>query len=85
MAEAAVVRLSVMIGDSAATERLRRFLPGAKRVLSRQHIAEPWHALCAAEDLLRELDEAQARFRGEVDRLVGMAAPGPEPAEEAGP
>lgn len=66
-------------------EKLRRLLPEAKRVLSRQHIAEPWHALCAAEDLLRELDEARARFRGGVDRLVGMAAPGPEPAEEAGP
>lgn len=69
----------------SSTDRLRRLLPEAKRLLSRQHIGAPWHALLAAEDLLRDLDEARVRFQSEVDRVCGMAAPGPEPAEEAGP
>lgn len=56
-------------------EKLRRLLPEAKRLLSRQHIGEPWHALLAAEDLLREIDEARARFLAEVDRVCGMVAP----------
>ncbi|HAM58568.1 MAG TPA: hypothetical protein DCQ64_25415 [Candidatus Rokubacteria bacterium] len=66
-------------------DRLRRLLPGAKRILSRQFTAEPWHALCAAEDLLRELDEAKARVQREAteqahaqrqdDCFLKMAAP----------
>lgn len=58
-----------------SADRLRRLLPEAKRLLSRQHIGAPWHALLAAEDLLREIDEARARFLAEVDQVCGMAAP----------
>lgn len=58
-----------------SVERLRRLLPEAKRLLSRQHMGVPWHALLAAEDLLREIDEARARFLSEVDRVCGLAAP----------
>lgn len=76
----------------SSVDRLRRLLPEAKRLLSRQHIGAPWHALLAAEDLVREIDGARARFLGEVDRVCGMAAPecaeevpAPGPALEAGP
>jgi hypothetical protein len=75
-----------------ALDRLRRLLPEAKRILSHQTIEAPWHALLAAEDLVREIDEARARFLAEVDRVCGLAAPAgaeevptPEPAEESGP
>lgn len=67
-----------------SVDRLRRLLPEAKRLLSRQHIAAPWHALLAAEDLLREIDEARERFLAEVDRVCGMAAPPAEPKTGGG-
>ncbi len=87
MAEAAVVRLSVMIGDSAATERLRRLLPEAKRVLSRQHIGAPWHAILAAEDLLAEVDARREAWARAAENVADVLSPAPEPgvAEEAGP
>lgn len=71
----------------SSAERLRRFLPGAKRVLSRQHISEPWHALLAAEALLAELDAAREAWRREAARFDDFLrpAPTPEAAEEAGP
>lgn len=86
MAESAV-RLTVTIGDSPSTERLRALLPEAKRLLSRQHIGAPWHALLAAETLLAELDAAREAWRREAARFDDFLRPAPahETAEEAGP
>ena len=71
----------------SSADRLRRFLPGAKRVLSRQHIAEPWHALCAAEDLLAEVDARREAWARAAENVADVLSPAPEPgvAEEAGP
>lgn len=63
----------------SSADRLRRFLPGAKRLLSRQHIGAPWHAILAAEDLLAEVDalEHQAEAgMAQIETMFAKAFPG---------
>lgn len=70
-----------------STDRLRRLLPEAKRLLSRQHIGAPWHALLAAEDLLAEVDARREAWARAAENVADVLSPAPEPgvAEEAGP
>lgn len=69
------------------SSRLRRLLPEAKRVCSRQHRSAVWDALLAAEQLLTEVDARREVWARSAENVADILSPAPEPvvAEEAGP